>query len=69
VLAALGFIDTIAPPTGIWIALNQVPGAKEVIGMVESDHNNITPQKQGAWDTRSKEVLGLILHGGEFKPN
>ncbi|HXN47456.1 MAG TPA: acetylxylan esterase [Bryobacteraceae bacterium] len=69
VLAALGFIDTLAPPTGIWIAVNQVPGAKEIIGMVESDHNNITPEKQGAWDSRSKEVLGLILKGGEFKPN
>jgi len=69
VLAALGFIDTIAPPTGIWIALDQIRGAKEVIGMVESDHNNITPEKQGAWDSRSKGVLSLIVHGGEFKPN
>jgi cephalosporin-C deacetylase-like acetyl esterase len=69
VLAALGFIDTIAPPAGIWTAMNQVPGAKEVIGMVDSDHNNVTPEKQGAWDSRSKEVLGLILNGGEFKPN
>ena len=69
VLAALGFIDTIAPPTGIWIAVNQVPGAKEVVGMVDSDHNNITPEKQGAWDSRSKEVLGLILSSGQFKPN
>jgi cephalosporin-C deacetylase-like acetyl esterase len=69
VLAALGFIDTLAPPAGIWIAVNQVPGAKEVIPMVESDHNNVTPEKQGAWDARSKEVLGLILNGGEFKPN
>jgi len=69
VLAALGFIDTIAPPVGIWTAVNQVPGPKEVIPMVESDHNNITPQKQGAWDSRFREVLSLILNGGEFKPN
>lgn len=69
VLAALGFIDTIAPPVGIWIALNQIPGPKEVVPMVESDHNNITPQKQGAYHSRSEEVLNLILHGGEFKPN
>jgi cephalosporin-C deacetylase-like acetyl esterase len=68
VLAALGFIDTLAPPAGIWIAVNQIPGPKEVIPMVDSDHNNITPEKQGAWDFRSKEVLGLILGGGEFKP-
>jgi len=68
VLAALGFIDTIAPPAGIWITLNQIPGPKEVVAMVESDHNNITPQKQGAYNSRSKEVLDLILNGGEFKP-
>ncbi|HLY16151.1 MAG TPA: acetylxylan esterase [Bryobacteraceae bacterium] len=68
VLAAMGFIDTAAPPAGIWIALNQIPGPKEAIPMVESDHNNITPEKQGAWNSRSREVLDLILHGGEFKP-
>jgi hypothetical protein len=69
VVAALGFIDTIAPPAGIWTAINQIPGAKEVIAMVESDHNNKTPEKQGAYNARSKEVLGIILNGGEFKPN
>jgi len=37
--------------------------------MIESDHNNITPQKQGAWDSRWREVLGIILKGGAFKPN
>ena len=69
VVAALGFIDSVAPPVGIWTAVNQVPGPKEVIPMIESDHNNLTPQKQGAWDSRYKEVLALILRGGEFKPN
>ncbi len=69
VLAAIGFIDTIAPPAGIWIAINQIPGPKEVVPMVESDHNNITPEKQDAYNSRSKEVLGIILRGGEFVPN
>jgi len=69
VLAALGFIDTIAPPAGIWTAINQIPGPKEVIPMVESDHNNITPEKQAAFTSRSEEVLRMILKGGEFKPN
>jgi cephalosporin-C deacetylase len=68
VLVAIGFIDTTCPPAGVWTAANQIPGPKEVIGMVESDHNNLTPQKQGAWDARSKELLALILNGGEFKP-
>lgn len=68
VLAAIGFIDTTAPPAGIWTAIDQVPGPKEVISMVESDHNNRTPEKQGAWTARSAEVLDTLLHGGEFKP-
>jgi cephalosporin-C deacetylase-like acetyl esterase len=67
--AAIGFIDTTCPPAGVWTAVNQIPGPKEVIPMIESDHNNKTPQKQGAWDARSKEVLNLILNGGTFKPN
>ena len=67
--AAMGFIDTTAPPVGIWTALDQIPGPHEAIPMIESDHNNITPQKQGAWDSRWKEVLGIILKGGTFTPN
>jgi cephalosporin-C deacetylase-like acetyl esterase len=68
-LAAMGFIDTISPPAGIWTTLNQIPGAKEAVPMIESDHNNITPQKQGAWDARSKEVLRSILNGASFVPD
>jgi len=68
VLAALGFIDTTAPPVGIWTALDQIPGPKEVVPMIESDHNNRTPEKQGAYNERSREVLELILHGGTFRP-
>jgi cephalosporin-C deacetylase-like acetyl esterase len=69
VLAAVGFIDTTAPPAGIWTAFNQIPGPKEMISMVESDHNNRTPEKQDAYNARSKEVLGIVLAGGEFKPS
>lgn len=68
-LVAMGFIDTIAPPAGIWTALNQIPGPKEAVAMVESDHNNITPDKQGAFQERSETVLQTILQGNEFKPN
>ena len=37
--------------------------------MVESDHNNITPEKAGDYNARSEEALGIIRNGGEFKPN
>jgi len=69
VLAAMGFIDTVVPPVGVWIALNQVAGPKEAIPMIDANHNNLTPDKIVPFETRSKEVLDLILKGGEFKPN
>jgi cephalosporin-C deacetylase-like acetyl esterase len=69
VLAAMGFIDTTCPPAGVWTAFNQIPGPKEAVPMIESDHNDKTPDKQGAFVSRSKEVLGILLHGGTFKPN
>jgi cephalosporin-C deacetylase-like acetyl esterase len=68
-LAAIGFIDTIAPPVGIWTAINQIAAPKEVVAMVESDHNNITPDKQTAYIDRSREVLRLLLEGRSFMPN
>jgi cephalosporin-C deacetylase-like acetyl esterase len=68
VLAAMGFIDTISPPAGIWTALNQIPVPKEPLPMIESEHNNLTPQKEQTWDARSKELLGVLVNGGEFKP-
>lgn len=68
VLAAIGYIDVVCPPVGIWTAVDQIPGPKEVIPMVESNHNNLTPEKQGAWVARSKEVLGILLSGQPFVP-
>jgi cephalosporin-C deacetylase-like acetyl esterase len=68
VLAAMGFIDTVSPPAGIFAELNQIPVAKEPLPMIESEHNNLTPQKERNWDARSKEVLGILLHGGVFQP-
>ena len=36
--------------------------------MIESEHNNLTPQKEQNWDARSKELLAILLNGGESKP-
>lgn len=69
VLAAMGFIDTTSPPAGVWTELNQIPVPKEPLPMIESEHNNLTPQKEQNWDARSKEVLGILLKGGAFQPN
>jgi cephalosporin-C deacetylase len=69
VMAGMGFIDTIAPPAGIWTALNQIPGAKEPLPMIESEHDNLTPLKGRACPARTNELLNLLVKGGEFKPN
>src|SRR4029078_10162649 len=45
VLAGIVFIDTISPPAGIWTMLNQVPGPVEPLTMIESEHDNLTPEK------------------------
>jgi cephalosporin-C deacetylase len=63
-IVTVGFIDTITPPVGILIAFNQIPGPKELIPMIESDHNNRTPEKQGDWERRWREVLDAIVKGG-----
>ncbi len=43
VMAGMGFIDTTAPPAGVWTALNQIPGRTEPLPMIESEHDNMTP--------------------------
>jgi cephalosporin-C deacetylase-like acetyl esterase/lysophospholipase L1-like esterase len=68
-LVALGFVDTIAPPVGIWIAFNQIRGPKEAVPMVDSPHNNLaTPAQQRPYTSRSAEWLNTLVHGGEVKP-
>lgn len=68
VMAGMGFIDTISPPAGVWTALNQIPGAREPLPMIESEHDNLTPQKGRACPARTREILDLLVKGGEFSP-
>lgn len=69
VMAGMGFIDTISPPAGVWAALNQVPGPKEPLPMIESEHDNLTPEKGKACPARTREILDLVVKGGEFHPD
>jgi cephalosporin-C deacetylase-like acetyl esterase len=69
VLAGMGFIDTISPPAGVWTALNQISGPKEPLPMIESEHDNLTPQKGRACPARTRELLDLLVKGGEFRPD
>jgi cephalosporin-C deacetylase-like acetyl esterase len=69
VMAGMGFIDTISPPAGVWTALNQIPGLKEPLPLIESEHDNLTPQKVRACPVRTNEILHLLVKGGEFMPD
>ncbi len=68
VMAGIGFIDTISPPAGIWTMLNQIPGPVEALPMIESEHDNLTPDKGRACPARVDEILENIVHGGVFTP-
>ncbi|MBV9926771.1 MAG: acetylxylan esterase [Acidobacteria bacterium] len=69
-LVAMGFVDTVTPPVGIWIAFNQIKGPKEAAPMIESPHNHqATPAQQRPFTVRSGEWLNTIVHGGQVRPN
>ena len=69
VFAGFGFIDTVSPPAGVWTMLNQIPGPVEPLPMIESEHDNLTPQKGRVCPARTKELLDVLVKGGEFHPN
>ncbi|HXG92023.1 MAG TPA: acetylxylan esterase [Blastocatellia bacterium] len=69
-LVAIGFVDTVTPPVGIWIAFNQIKGPKEAAPMIDSPHNHqATPEQQRPYTVRSAEWLNALVRGGEVKPN
>jgi cephalosporin-C deacetylase-like acetyl esterase len=68
VFAGFGLIDTVSPPAGVWTMLNQIPGPKEPLPMIESEHDNFTPLKGHACPVRSKEILDAVVKGGTYEP-
>jgi len=66
-LVSIGFVDTTAPPVGIWTAFNQIKAPKEAVPMVDSPHNNLaTAQQQLPYTRRSADWLSLLARG--YKP-
>lgn len=63
-LVAMGFVDTVAPPVGIWTAFNLIRGQKEAAPMVDAPHNNIaTTAQQMPYYQRSSAWLSALVHG------
>ena len=68
VMAGMGFIDTVSPPAGIWTALNQLPGPTEPLPLIESEHDNFTPEKGRACPARTQQILDSLHAGAQYKP-
>ncbi|HEY2433491.1 MAG TPA: acetylxylan esterase [Vicinamibacterales bacterium] len=68
VMAGVGFIDTISPPAGVWTMINRIGGPVEALPMIESEHDNLTPEKARACSLRTAEILDDLVHGGTFAP-
>ena len=49
-------------------ALNQVAGPVEAVPLIESEHDNLTPDLGRACPARTAEVLGQLVRGGRFIP-
>ncbi len=69
-MVAMGFVDTISAPAGIWTAFDQIPGEKEAVPMIDSPHNHqATPEQQRPYTDRSAEWLAALVKGEPIKPH
>jgi cephalosporin-C deacetylase len=67
-LIAMGFVDTVTPPCGIWVAFNLIPGPKVVAPMPEAPHNNTaTWEQQQPYYSRYGEWLKVLAKGGKVE--
>lgn len=68
VMAGMGFIDTVSPPAGVWTALNQIPAPTEPLPLIESEHDNFTPDKGRACPARTQQILDSLRSGAQYQP-
>jgi cephalosporin-C deacetylase-like acetyl esterase/lysophospholipase L1-like esterase len=68
-LVAMGFVDTLTAPAGIWTVFNLIQGPKEAVPMIDSPHNHLaTPEQQRPYNERSAEWLNTLVKGGQVNP-
>ena len=65
VLLGVGFIDTLVPPPGVFVAFNQLTGARQIVPMPLADHsNNHSPyyNVQSTWlaDARTARTPTIV---------
>ena len=62
-LIGLGLIDETSPPSGVYTAINQLQGPKEVLTLVNSDHQG-TGKSQAPYNTRASQSRAALLATG-----
>lgn len=63
-LVAMGFIDNVCAPTGIWTAYNGIAGPKEAVPLVRAAHNHqSTPAQLKPYEDRCAEWLAALARG------
>lgn len=60
---ALGLIDEVCPPEGIFIAANQIKGKKDVLIMPESDHQGMNGTQQRYYELSHSTWLPSLRSG------
>ena len=67
-LVAMGFVDNVAPPTGIWTAFNEIRAPKEAAPMRDAPHNNLATREQlMPIITRREDWLNALAKTGKVE--
>jgi cephalosporin-C deacetylase len=62
-LVAMGFIDEVARPTGIWAVYNRIQGLKEAVPLIDSPHDNLaSPRQLRPYRLRAEAWLDALVH-------
>lgn len=67
-LVAMGYVDTVCPPAGIWAAFNLIQGPKHVVPLVDSPHNHLATREQQLPIVNLTEQWMLSIAKGERPP-
>ncbi len=63
-LVGMGFIDTTSPPAGVWTAYNLITAPKEIVPLIDTAHDTVSPpEKYVPFETRKMAMFNQILAG------
>jgi cephalosporin-C deacetylase len=63
-LVSMGFLDTVSPPVGLYIAFNRMQGVKEAVPLIDAPHNHLaTPAQEAPFNLRAEQWLQALRTG------